>query len=51
MEEDITKKDIRKMYDDQLEGVRLSILSSKMHIICIMVQTALILLIAIRIVK
>lgn len=49
MENEIKKEDIRKMYDDQLEGVRLSILASKMHVICLMVQTVLILLIAIKI--
>lgn len=51
MKNEITKEEIRRMYDDQLEGVRLNIIASKMHVFCLIIQTVLITLIALKILK
>jgi len=49
MEKELTKTEMIEMYNKQKEGLELSITASKMHVICIMVQTALLLLITIKI--
>lgn len=51
MEKEITKDEAREMYNQQLEGVRLSIIASKIHVFGIMIQTAMLILIAIKVLK